>query len=42
MACIGIITCSNMTNDLACSSFASLEDSYTGRSRREQTKGVLS
>ena len=31
MARIGIITCSNMTNDLACSSFGCLEDSHTGK-----------
>lgn len=30
MARIGIITCSNMTNDLACSSFRCLEDSHAG------------
>jgi len=31
MARIGIITCSNMTNDLACSSFGCLEDSHAGK-----------
>jgi predicted metal-binding protein len=31
MARIGIITCSNMTQDLACSSFACLEDSHAGK-----------
>jgi len=31
MARIGIITCSNMTNDLACSSFGCLEDSHVGK-----------
>jgi len=30
MVRIGILTCSNMTNDLACSSTACLEDSYAG------------
>jgi hypothetical protein len=28
MVRIGIITCANMTNDLACSSVGCLEDSY--------------
>ncbi len=31
MARIGIITCSNMTNDLACSSFKCLEDSHDNK-----------
>lgn len=31
MARIGIITCSNMTNDLACTSFKCLEDSHSGK-----------
>ena len=31
MARIGIITCSNMTNDLACSSFKCLENSHNGK-----------
>jgi predicted metal-binding protein len=31
MARIGIVTCSNMTHDLACSSFKCLEDSHTGK-----------
>jgi predicted metal-binding protein len=41
MARIGIITCSNMTNDLACSSFACLEDSHnvTGTFARYEDKG---
>lgn len=30
MARIGIITCSNMTHDLACTSFKCLEDSHAG------------
>jgi predicted metal-binding protein len=31
MARIGIITCSNMTNDMACTSFKCLEDSHDGK-----------
>ncbi|MBF0552366.1 MAG: CGGC domain-containing protein [Deltaproteobacteria bacterium] len=31
MARIAIITCSNMTNDMACTSFACLEDSHAGK-----------
>jgi predicted metal-binding protein len=33
MARIGIITCSNMVNDLACSSIACLEDSHAGKGK---------
>ncbi len=36
MARIGIITCSNMTNDMACSSFGCLQDSHTGKGKFAQ------
>lgn len=36
MARIGIITCANMTNDLACSSAGCLEDSHAGKGKFTQ------